>query len=71
VAAAVETFGPWHAEGLAFVRELRRRTTQVTGDPRETTYLLQRFSAAVQLGNVTSFAGSMPIKESVGILDDD
>ena len=50
-------------EGLAFVRELGRRISLVTGDPRETTYLLQRLSVAVQLGNVASFVGSLPVRE--------
>ena len=49
-------------EGLDFVRELGRRTSQATGDPRETSYLLQRISMAVQLGNVASFSGSLPVR---------
>ena len=62
VAVAVETLGPWNMEGLDFVRELGRRTSQATGDPRETSYLLQRISMAVQLGNVASFSGSLPVR---------
>ena len=34
VAIAIETFGPWNVERLSFVRELGRRISQVTGDPR-------------------------------------
>ena len=62
VPIAVETLGPWGVESLEFVRELGRRTSLTTGDPRETTYLLQRISVAVQLGNVASFSGSLPPK---------
>ena len=65
MAIFIETLGPWNIEGLAFVRELGRRISQVTGDPRETTYLLQRLSVAVQLGNVASFVGSLPTREDV------
>jgi len=63
VAIAIETLGPWNVEGLAFVRELGRRISLVTGDPRETTFLLQRLSVAVQQGNVASFVGSLPSSE--------
>ena len=34
VATAVETLGAWNPEGLAFVKELGRRTTLVTGEHR-------------------------------------
>ena len=71
VAIAIETLGPWNAEGLDFVRELGRRISLVTGDPRETAYLLQRVSVAVQMGNVASFAGSLPARGGGGQLDSD
>src|SRR6476469_738151 len=60
VPLAVETFGPWNSEGLSFISELGRRTTAVTGDPRETTFLFQRLSIAVQYGNAVSCAGTFP-----------
>jgi hypothetical protein len=58
----VETLGPWDAQGLDFVRELDRRTTLITNDPRETYFLLQRvqrLSVAVQLGNAASICGTL------------
>jgi len=58
VALAVETFGPFNQEGLEFLSELGRRITLVTSDPRETAFLFQRISAAVQQGNAASFAGT-------------
>ena len=61
VPLAVETFGPWNSEGLSFISELGRRTTVVTGDPRETTFLFQRLSIAVQYGNAVSCAGTFPL----------
>ena len=60
VPVAVETFGPWNAEGLSFISELGRRITLATGDPRETTFLFQRLSIAVQSGNAISCAGTLP-----------
>jgi hypothetical protein len=60
VPVAIETLGPWNPEGLDFIQELGRRVSAVTGDPRETVFLLQRISVAVQRGNAASFAGSLP-----------
>ena len=41
------------------MREIGRRTAVVTGDTRETFFLLQRLSVAVQKGNAASFAGTL------------
>ena len=60
VPVAVETLGPWNLEGLNFIKELGRRLSRVTSDPRETSFLLQRISVAVQRGNAASFLGSLP-----------
>lgn len=63
VAVAVETFGPWNQEGSEFIKDLGRRTSTITGDPRESSFLFQRLSAAVQLGNTVSFAGTLPLMD--------
>jgi hypothetical protein len=60
VPVGVETLGSWCADGLQFITELGRRTTAITTDPRETTFLLQRLSVAVQRGNATSVIGTLP-----------
>ena len=60
VPVAIETLGPFNKAGLAFVNDLGRRITAVTGDPRETTFLKQRLSLAVQRGNAVSCRGSLP-----------
>jgi len=54
VPVAVETLGPWNEDGLSFIQELGRRMSLATGDLRETKFLLQRLSVAVQLGNAAS-----------------
>jgi len=52
--------GVWHDESLDFIRELGRRITTCTGDPRKTAFLLQRISVAIQRGNSIAFTGSLP-----------
>ena len=48
VLIAMESFGPICAEALTFLSELRRRISVVTGDMRETTFLFQCLSIAIQ-----------------------
>jgi len=50
---AIETAGTWHhqAQAVELVQELGRRATIITGDSRETTYLFQQLSVALQKGN--------------------
>jgi len=60
VPVAVETMGAWNSEGLLFINELGRRIAAVTGDDRETKFLFQRISVAVQRGNAASVLGSLP-----------
>ena len=59
VPVAIETLGPWNVEGRSFVAELGRRISAVTGDLRETAFLRQRLSVAVQKGNAISCLGSL------------
>ena len=48
---AFETLGAWGKQAQQFVAELGRRITVVTGDKRETKFLRQRLSVAIQRGN--------------------
>src|SRR5687768_7261824 len=68
IPVSLETFGAWHTAILDFIRELGRRASQVTGDLRETAFLLQRLLVAVQRGNAASVRGSLPSNRIV--LDD-
>ena len=52
---AIETAGTWHHQAVELVQELGRRATIITGDSRETTYLFQQLSVALQKGNEVSF----------------
>ena len=58
VAIAMESFGPICAEALTFLSELGRRIYVVTGDMRETTFLFQRLSIAIQRFNCILFKSS-------------
>lgn len=55
VPVAIETGGAWCSAAVEFIQDLGRRTTDVTRDPLETTYLFQRISIVIQRGNSLSF----------------
>jgi len=50
----VETDGVWHEIAIELTQEIGRRITTVTEDSRETTFLFQRLSMALQRGNVVA-----------------
>ena len=53
-----ETAGSWSQQATELVQEIGRRTTVITADSRETTFLFQRLSMALQKRNVVSFLGT-------------
>src|SRR6218665_941547 len=53
-----ETLGPINHEGMAFFNNLGHRLAQITGDSRETTFLYQRLSVAIQHFNALAFHGT-------------
>ena len=57
---AIETLGPMGPQAKMFLLELGRRLRQQTGEPRSTSYLLQRISMAIQKGNAVAMMGSLP-----------
>jgi hypothetical protein len=59
VPVAVETLGAWHSDSMQFIVELGHRLSAVTCDRKETAYLFQRLSVAIQRGNATSCLGSL------------
>jgi hypothetical protein len=60
---AIETLGPFNDEGTKFIHDLGKKIAAVTGDPRETLFLKQRLSLAVQRGNAISCRGTLPVFE--------
>jgi hypothetical protein len=59
VPIAVETFGAWGPEASAFVTELGRRISLLSGEPRSTMFLRQRIDIALQRGNAMSVLGTL------------
>ena len=64
VPVAIETEGAWHHQAVELVQELGRRTANITGDAKESNFLFQQLSVALQTrtgaslvyyGNVVSF----------------
>jgi len=56
---AIETAGTWHEMAIELTQEIGRRITTIREDTRETTFLFQRLSMALQRGNVVSFHNTM------------
>ena len=69
VPVAVESLGPWNGEGLAFVKDLGRRISEVAGNPRESSFLFQRISVAIQVDNSIAVSRALPhnSEASVGL----
>ena len=60
---AIETAGAWHETAIEVTQEMiGRRITVVTEDTRETEFLFQRLSMALQRGNAVSFQNTMITK---------
>jgi len=56
---AIKTAGAWHETAIEVTQEIGRRITVVTEDTRETEFLFQRLSMALQRGNAVSFQNTM------------
>src|SRR6218665_1245678 len=57
---AMETMGRYNPSALAFIGEIGRRTYEITGDRRETTFLFQRLSICIQRYNLVALKGTYP-----------
>ena len=53
---AIESSGVFGPKTMSFIKDLGKRITRQSGDPRSTAFLLQRLSVAIQLGNAVSIA---------------
>jgi len=52
-----ETMGPINISGQSFITELGRRICEVSGEKRETAFLYQRVSVAIQRFKCVAFRG--------------
>ena len=62
---AVETCGTLGPDSQLFLKELGRRLRRATGEPKSYSFLLQRLSVAIQIGNAASIMGSIPVSLEV------
>ena len=58
IPVAVESLGPLADDAHRFIKEIGRRMTFSTGDPRETAFLYQRISVAIQRYNAVCLANT-------------
>ena len=54
-----EILGLWNNESLNFACSIDKKLTDVTGNPREKSYLFQRLSLQIQRGNEISIAKTL------------
>ena len=69
VPVAIETLGPINMEGMEFLKMLGQKISEKTNDKRETSFLFQRISVAIQCGNASSFLGSFGDIAGIDCLD--
>jgi len=60
IAVGIETLGACGPEAKALLKEIGKRLTKSTGEPRSSSFLMQRVSVAVQRGNAASVLGTLP-----------
>jgi len=65
VSFAIETIGSLGSKAKGLLKALGRRLSDVTGEPKSRTYLLQRISIALQRGNASSILGTIPSSSSL------
>ena len=58
IPVAVESLGPLTDDAHRFITEIGRRMTFITADPRETAFLYQRISVAIQCYNAVCLANT-------------
>ena len=56
---AVETTGAFNTKASKFLQDIGRRCTEATGDIKETAYIFQQVSVAIQRGNALSIRGTL------------
>jgi hypothetical protein len=69
-AVGIETLGGWVPEGLSFIKEIGKRLSLSSGDPRSTAFLMQQISLAVQRDNAPSILASLPRFREENIFSD-
>ena len=55
-----ETLGSWGPEALRLINKIGSLVADQSGEPRATSFLKQRISLAIQIGNAASVFSSLP-----------
>ena len=58
---AIETAGVWNSQEREFIKKLGKRITTVIREIKETSYIFQQVSVAIQRGNMLPLIGSFTI----------
>ena len=61
---STETVGSWDTQAVELIEEIGRRSAMETDDPKETMYLFQRISVAIQKGYALSFINTLDIDKT-------
>ena len=60
----IETVGSWNAKATELIQNIGKRITIINGEPRETAYLFQLISVAIQKGNALAYLSTFQTTES-------
>jgi len=55
----VETLGTWGPEAQALAKEIGKRISELTGEPRSASFLRQQIDVALERDNAASILGTM------------
>ena len=64
IPVAIETGGSWNAEATELIQDIGKRIKIINGEPRETAYLFQCISVAIQKGNALAYQSTFQTTES-------
>ena len=56
----IESMGAWGDSARDLIQNIGHRVCETTGDPRSTSFLVQRLALDVQHGNVASVMATLP-----------
>ena len=60
----IETLGAWGESARYLIRKISARVREATGEPRLTTFLIQRLAIDVQRGNAASVMATLTLPSS-------
>ena len=61
---AIETIEAMNHQASELITEIARRVTEITGEVKESIYLFQQVSVAIQRGNMLCFTGSFVTEDT-------